>query len=104
MKKEEHKSKLEEVLNNLQDQGKVTEILAEITNDYEDITTKLDTFASTNEKLTQDAESLRAANMKLFLQIGSTPKPEDIKPEPEPDAPKEKKTFENLFDEKGGLK
>lgn len=107
MEREEHKKKLEEVLNNLQDQGKVTEILAELTQDYSELSANIETLNNTNKKLVDDAESLRNANMKLFLQIGNTPQKEEEKPTPDPvpevEEPK-KLNFEDLFNEKGGLK
>lgn len=47
-----------------------------------------------------DNEELRSANMKLFKRIGVNEDPE-IDPDPKP---KEKRKFEDLFDEKGGIK
>lgn len=47
----------------------------------------------------QDNETLRQANMKLFLQTHQKDEPDD-----DPSKKKEPRKFENLFDEKGGLK
>lgn len=69
----------------------------------EEMTEKLDTLESLEEekkKLSDDNEELRKANMKLFLRVGDE---DGIDPEPEP-TPKDKLKFEDLFNDKGGLK
>lgn len=62
-----------------------------------------DSFATVTEerdRLLGDNETLREANMELFLRVGSK-----AKPDPKPgDPPKEKPKFEDLFNEKGGIK
>lgn len=61
-----------------------------------------------NTKLTSENEEIRSANMKLFLQLGAEKKsieenpPNEI-PGGKPEETK-KREFEDLFDEKGGLK
>lgn len=59
------------------------------------------------ETLTSDNENLRAANMKLFLQVGadksSAERQKDKTGIDNPDEPQKLK-YEDLFDEKGGLK
>lgn len=58
-----------------------------------------------NTSLTADNETLRSANMKLFLQVGSDDTDEPNTPKPsEEEKPKEKRKFEDLFNEKGELK
>ena len=62
-----------------------------------------DSFATATaerDKLRSDNENLREANMKLFLRVG-THKDPDPKPG---DPPKDKPKFEDLFNEKGGIK
>ena len=62
-----------------------------------------DSFATASQErdqLRSDNETLRDANMKLFLRVG-TKKDPDPKPG---DPAKEKPKFEDLFDEKGGIK
>ena len=62
-----------------------------------------DSFATASaerDTLRSDNETLREANMKLFLRVGSKSEP-DQKPG---DQPKEKPKFEDLFNEKGGIK
>ena len=75
----------------------------------DEVTTLFDnnvTLAGANESLTNHNEKLREANMKLFLRVGEikddTQRKEDstgIKEETKPDL-----KFEDLFNEKGGLK
>ena len=62
-----------------------------------------DSFATATaerDQLRSDNETLREANMKLFLRVG-THKDPDPKPG---DPPKDKPKFEDLFNEKGGIK
>lgn len=62
-----------------------------------------DSFATTTQErddLRSANETLREANMQLFLRVGSK-----TDPDPKPgDPPKEKPKFEDLFNEKGGIK
>ena len=59
------------------------------------------TLTETNNTYKSDNEKLREANMKLFLRVGEHKSPEE---KPEPDTPPEKRSFNNLFDEKGNIK
>lgn len=66
--------------------------------DNERLTTENQDFATANE-------SLRSANMELFLQLGEKKSPaEKVKDETGTEPEPEKRTFENLFDEKGEFK
>ena len=99
MKPEEFKAKTAEILANLDDQAKVSTILAELTEDYDTETaTKADAL-TTAEKLTADNEKLRAANMSLFLKVGEQQPAEEEK-KLEDTTPK----YEDLFDADGNLK
>ncbi len=62
---------------------------------------RLEELEETNAQLTTDNETLRSANMKLFLRVGDEREPEPPLPTP---APKDKLKFEDLFNDKGGLK
>lgn len=66
-----------------------------------------------NEQLTKnktdfekEVESLREANMKLFLKVSEQKSESERKKDDTgiKDEPAEKRKFENLFDEKGGIK
>lgn len=65
-----------------------------------------DALTTTNEQFKTDNETLRQANMKLFLRVGNDKtekeKQEDSTGVKTPDVSKRK--FEDLFNEKGGIK
>ncbi len=75
----------------------LTQLQEDVNGDYD----RLTELETANSQLTSDNESLRSANMKLFLRIGDHKAPEKDTLE---DAPKEKLEFKNLFNEKGGIK
>lgn len=59
------------------------------------------------ESLTTDNENLRAANMKLFLQVGAEKDSAERKKDQtghEKDEPEKKLKYEDLFNDEGGLK
>ena len=60
-----------------------------------------DQLVTDNEKYKNDNESLRAANMKLFLHVGSKTEPgkDNL-----PGKKEEELKYEDLFNEKGELK
>ena len=61
----------------------------------------VDNLTTQNNTLSENNESLRKANMELFVQAGSSRSPIDTTdPTPEP----QKRSFDNLFNEKGDLK
>ena len=99
MKPEEFKAKTAEILANLNDQAKVSTILAELTEDYDTETATKSEALTTAEKLIADNEKLRAANMSLFLKVGEQKPAEDEK-KLEDTTP----TYEDLFDADGNLK
>lgn len=84
--------------------GTIEEVRADLT----ELTKELETDYKNHEAVTlerdnlkNDNEDLRSANMKLFKQIGSPePEPEDKGKDPEV----EDLTYENLFNDEGGLK
>lgn len=58
-------------------------------------------------KIKEENETLRQANMKLFLKVGETKTPEERRKDEtgldDPEEPKRRK-YEDLFDEKGMIK
>lgn len=67
-----------------------------------DLEPSFDTLEEATQQITtleQANESLRQANMNLFLQVGKKPDEKNEKNEPT-----KKREFKDLFDEKGGLK
>ena len=81
-------------------------LLAELSNEGSKIFDDFDEVSASNKKYMEDNERIRAANMELFLQVGEKKDPADVQREKTgvDDKPEEKLKFEDLFDEKGGLK
>lgn len=75
----------------------LTQLQEEVNGDYD----RLTELETTNNQLTSDNETLRSANMRLFLRIGDHKAGEDGAFED--NKPKEKREFKNLFNEKGGI-
>lgn len=82
------------------------EMLASLSEDAGKDYDNLATLTETNASLTAERETLREANMKLFLRVGESKDPDTVK-ENETGIKKEdtkKLSFDDLFDEKGGIK
>lgn len=87
-----------------EDEAERRTLLATLSNDVTDIFDNVETLTSDNSKLIDDNKKLQDANMELFLQVGGRTQQQarqDVLPEEEP---KTKLKFEDLFNEKGGLK
>ena len=76
-------------------QNLITQICDEVTGVY----TSLETSNSANNELATANEQLRAANMKLFQKIGA--EPEKTKDNEGEDEPPKKRSFNDLFNDKG---
>lgn len=78
------------------------DMLNDLQNNVSSIFDENTSLTERNTSLTTDNETLRSANMKLFLQVGSdepnTPNGSEV------DKAKEKRKFEDLFNEKGEIK
>lgn len=81
-------------------------MLAELSDEGSKIYDDFAEVKASNEKYIEDNEKIRAANMELFLQVGKKKDQQDIKNNMTgiKEEPEEKLKFEDLFDEKGGLK
>lgn len=82
-------------------------LIAEIHSEAERLYDSNSELSANNTQLENDMESLRAANMKLFLQVGERRTPADIKRDEtgiKDEPPKEKRNFTDLFNEKGEIK
>lgn len=109
MTKEEFNQKMQEITDNLTDQGKVTASLTELYNGFEQVFDSNTNLTSENEKLKDDNKKLQDYNMDLFRQVGKQNKEiEDEnnkkfnKGEEDDETPKLK--YEDLFNEKGEFK
>lgn len=99
---QEHKDIVNQILENHGEQAKVSELLAQLTDDYTAVSTTLADNTATTEKAIAECEELRKANMTLFRQIGLKPEQNDTgnsSTKPEEDV-----KYEDLFDESGNLK
>lgn len=105
MTNEEHLQIIQDIAQNLTDQAKVTELLNSLSTDYVETLASSTTLLTDNEKFKTDNESLRSANMKLFLQIGEKPATpvNTVTPAEVTQTEPELATFDKLFNEKGEL-
>jgi hypothetical protein len=104
---EEHTQIIQQIATNLGDQARVTELLTQLSDDYTETTAKLTDYDTRVPQLEQDMESLRSANMKLFLKVGAEIKDPTPPTPPTPPIEKgeeDKDPIANLFNEKGELK
>lgn len=97
---EEHAALISNVLNNLAEQGTVSELLTQISEDYAETTAALNAAQAENETLKAEVENLKENNMKLFLKVTQPIKDSEAE-EPEGN---EEVSFDELFDENGELK
>jgi hypothetical protein len=74
--REEHTKLIREIRNSLNDEGKVTDLLTQLSDDYEATLTTVENVQSDAEAIRKANESLRDTNMRLFLKVGSDPKDE----------------------------
>lgn len=80
-------------------------LLAELSDEGGKVFDDFAKATETSTSLAADNEKLRAANMQLFLRVGGEKTPEDqMKDTTGIDQKKDKLKFEDLFDEKGGIK
>lgn len=100
MDKEQFLSKITEI-GACEDDVARRELLAQLQEDAGKDYDEMASLRQTNETLSTDNETLRSANMKLFLRVGEQ-RTQEKNPELEKD--KEKREFKNLFNEKGGIK
>lgn len=103
MTPEEFKAKTEEILEKLDNQAEVTAILAELVEHNIDVTKESTEAVEKANKLTTDNETLRQANLNLFLKVG-VDKTENKEKDGNTDDEEEKPSFDDLFDENGELK
>ena len=80
----------------VQRRGLIAQLIDDGGADYDDHAAAV----AARDQALQDNEDLRAANMQLFKRVGQKKDP-DVDPDKHPP---EKRKFENLFNDKGGLK
>ena len=109
MKQENFNALRDELLTSLDNQGRVSEIVAELTTNNEEIEKSNAELTSSIESIKQDNENLRNANNKILNQLGAqdlnfNKPPSNEGGEEEGESEGEQLKFEDLFNEKGELK
>lgn len=101
------KEKFLEFIKNIgttEDEAQRRELLTQLNDEMVGIFDINEKLTNENNTYKDDNEKLRSANMQLFLRVGTKSedkkeeKPDGTKEDPEP------RKFEDLFDEKGGIK
>lgn len=101
MEKDKHLQIVHQIRGSLSDEGKVSELLTEIADDYGKVISDLTVAQQETQRLKEANERLKEQNMNLFLKIGGNPAPA---PKPDEDPEDKRRDFNSLFDEKGRLK
>lgn len=103
----------DELLTQIQELGNVEDIetvrarLADIQNEVSAVYDETDNLTAADQQNKERIRKLESANMDLFLQVGSMKDDKEIKKDQtgiDEDDPPQKRKFEDLFDEKGGIK
>lgn len=71
MTHEEHETIITDILSNLGDQGKVSELLNNLREDYTTTLTNVNTLSTSNADLLKNNESLRNVNNKFMIRLGN---------------------------------
>lgn len=105
MLKDDFLSRITEI-GSCEDDVQRRELLSQLSEEAGKDYDNLATLEATNRTLSDDNEKLRSANMKLFLRVGESKDPaEKVKDETGiKEGDKTKRSFDNLFNEKGVLK
>lgn len=102
MNKDDFISKIQEI-GQCEDVVQIRTKLAELNDEVSPIFDNVDTLTTENNKYKEDNESLRSANMQLFLRVGGRTE-QQANEDVTGTKPTEKLKFEDLFNDKGGLK
>jgi hypothetical protein len=92
------------ILANPADIAIVSKNLADLTDEFTELSTAKQKLTDDNKTLTENMEKIRAVNMDLFLKVGAkptTPNNDGTQPGSSGRKPID---FESLFDDKGKLK
>lgn len=108
MTRDEHKQIIQKMLGLVtpENQANASELLTQLSDDYEQTLTASETLTKNNETLTANNEKLRQVNADLFLKVGTTNKENNNEnKEGQNDNEQEEinLTFDGLFNEKGEL-
>ena len=103
MTRDEHRNAIQQLIGMVasEHQAAASELLTNLSEDYEATLTNFETSENTVRTLTANNETLRDVNAKLFLKVGSTNKEVQEEAHTEPEG--KPLPFEELFNEKGEL-
>lgn len=99
MDKQEMLDKLTEI-GTCEDDVQRRTLLTEIRDSVSEVFDSNADLTEKNSNLTTEVERIQGENMKLYLRVSEQREPE----KPHVEAPKPKRSFEDLFDGKGGIK
>ena len=105
MKRNEYKSLISELLtlSTPDNQGRVSEILTQLTEDYETVLTTSEGYENRVAELSANNETLRKVNADLFLKVGTQLPGSGDSDTGADETETEIPTFESLFNDKGEL-
>lgn len=105
MDKQEFLDKLKEI-GLSEDMVEIRTMVSELTDEVSRVYDENSTLTESNKSYIEDNEKLRSANMQLFLRVGEDKTPKEINEDKTgvKEETTEPRRFENLFDDKGGLK
>lgn len=103
MTRQEHTERLQQI-GQCQDEGERTELIAQLIEDGGADYDSLASVTADRDRLLNENDSLRASNNRLLLRVGTHQGSENPTPNNPNNPNTEKKKFEDLFDEKGGIK
>lgn len=93
-----------DILENLSDQGRVSEILSDLRTDYTETLASHEALNDEKTTLTNFNETLRSMNQKMMVKLGDFSKIVDTGSQTEPEPEPQKLKYEDLYDEKGRLR
>lgn len=104
MKREDHQAAMQRLLGMVapEHQADASTLLTEISEDYDQTLSSLDSATTNVATLTANNEKLREVNTNLFLKVGTPAKQQTTEPTPEADIPS--LNYNDLFNERGELK
>lgn len=108
MKREEHSKIIKDLLGMItpDNQATASELLTQLSDDYEETLTNYETASTSVQELTAKNETLRDVNAKLFLKVGTTERETNNQQQNNANVQEQNEnnmTFEALFNEKGEL-
>ena len=99
----ELKEKLSAILQNSGDAGQISEILTDVTSNYNEVLKTVEEIKAENEKLSANNASLVKANGELFMRVGMPAEQVNEAETQAGESPSLEEVLEDILDEKGRL-